>query len=340
MHQNRPSTAPVRSNSSPLRSSALSTLLDVSKRVGYLKQGKIKHQDSFVFVDGTKSGLSLERPVSKHRRRKEREDSKVVIIARKYKIIPLDATKRINFLRGGHRIPHKDTFAFIENGNEQLSSSAKTGVSKQLFSIEEYVEMSSYDMIICVEHCCNCTQHNLTTRHCEAKYVEYANLILHSISDFILEYNLNVRVGILRLPIQSIDRIGALEITLYYQTITKEIMNQIIYSKLLSNTWPSVTAIQNTVIHCLKNWDILLRNRDLDSSICTADVTIPSATLKTTTRNNMNNNNNNNSVIRHIDSSVCDTETNTLTFKWVNDARQWHPSKVKFEVCFFIKVRP
>jgi len=189
--------------------------------------------------------------------------------------------------------------------------------------------MSANDMILCVEHCCNCIQHHLTTRHCERKYLEYSNLLLHSVSDFILAYGLNIRIGILRLPIQTTDRMGALEISLTYKPSTADIIRQIVYSKLESKVWPSLLSIQNAVLNRMLSMQIQLKDNYLDSSICVEDSSFPPAYLEAKHVSSSSHN-----IMKCADSSLSDTEVNSILFKWVGDHRQWNPSRRIFEVTY------
>jgi hypothetical protein len=79
------------------------------------------------------------------------------------------------------------------------------------------------DVIVIVEHCCDCEQHcTQSLRHDAKKYVQMANDVLYSIIEFISSSSVNsssgddhypVRLFCMRTRPLTADRIGAFEVT-------------------------------------------------------------------------------------------------------------------------------
>ena len=79
------------------------------------------------------------------------------------------------------------------------------------------------DVIVIVEHCCDCEQHcTQSLRHDSKKYVQMANDVLYSIIEFISSSSVNspsgddhypVRLFCMRTKPLTPDRIGAFEVT-------------------------------------------------------------------------------------------------------------------------------
>lgn len=96
------------------------------------------------------------------------------------------------------------------------------------------------DLIITVEHCCNCEMHNMISlRHDSSKYIDTAHSILKSSAKIVHGCNLNIRLGVARLPILGHMRYGAFEVNAIYKDRNGEIHSQLLHSKLESSFWPS-----------------------------------------------------------------------------------------------------
>jgi hypothetical protein len=71
------------------------------------------------------------------------------------------------------------------------------------------------DIIVQVEHCCDCPYHNdLTLRHDQRKYISVANQAIHAIVKSLAAKKFSVRVYALRSKFTSAARVGALEISI------------------------------------------------------------------------------------------------------------------------------
>ena len=112
--------------------------------------------------------------------------------------------------------------------------------------IEEMLQIS--DMVLVIEHCCNCKVHNgLSLRHDPEKYKQNAIFFLRKFCMLLHSYSLNIRLGAICIPFSSVKRIGAFEIFLLYRNQNGSILRSILHSKLLTTKWPSVSLIEKSL---------------------------------------------------------------------------------------------
>ena len=101
------------------------------------------------------------------------------------------------------------------------------------------------DMVVMIEHCCNCSQHSgMSLRHDPKKYEQWATFFLRNLSMLLHSFRLNVRLGVLRVPFTSVSRVGAFEIFLLYRNHEGEILHSILHSKLVTTRWPSILVLE------------------------------------------------------------------------------------------------
>jgi len=111
--------------------------------------------------------------------------------------------------------------------------------------IENILQTS--DMIIFIEHCCNCASHNGSLRHDPQKYFSFANLFLCNLSMLVHSYGLNIRLGVIRSPIKSINRIGAFEVFIFYRDQQGVFHSACLHSKLATTLWPSILSMEKNM---------------------------------------------------------------------------------------------
>jgi hypothetical protein len=151
----------------------------------------------------------------------------------------LDASRRFKYM--DLRIESNDTGQLFPNEPE--------GEEFDINS-EQYYENIGYgnlkkslepgDLIISVEHCCNCDMHNMISlRHDASKYLDTAHGILKTSAKIVHGCNLNIRLGVARLPILGHMRYGAFEVNAIYKDKNGEIHCKLLHSKLESTFWPS-----------------------------------------------------------------------------------------------------
>lgn len=71
------------------------------------------------------------------------------------------------------------------------------------------------DVIICVEHCCDCHLHNdQSLRHNVSKYVQTANAVIFSLIRAMINAKLAIRLYAMRAKPMNIQRLGAFEVTI------------------------------------------------------------------------------------------------------------------------------
>lgn len=104
--------------------------------------------------------------------------------------------------------PNADFIPFLPENNASLGD----------------VNPSHLDVLIEVEHCCDCQYHNdMTLRHDPKKYIQVANNIIHGLVKAIASNNFSVRVFAMRSKITSQRRIGALEVTISARIAVPEV---------------------------------------------------------------------------------------------------------------------
>eukprot|EP01041_Mallomonas_annulata_P008702 gene8702-17983_t len=106
--------------------------------------------------------------------------------------------------------------------------------------------MEKGDLIISVEHCCDCSCHDISLRHNEMKYLDLANKTLQILTKTIHLHKLSLRVGVLLIPIITEKRLGAFEVSIRYRTHDdNDIKFENIYSKLDTLQWPKFNILRN-----------------------------------------------------------------------------------------------
>ena len=121
-----------------------------------------------------------------------------------------------------------------------------------------YTLMEENDLIISVEHCHDCSHHNISLRHDPKEYQEKALKFVKQLANEIFNGNYCVRLGICVVPAilkhnhkggneleTASNRIGAFEVQIAYKSpISKDIEIDILYSKLQTRRWPSKSVIE------------------------------------------------------------------------------------------------
>lgn len=84
------------------------------------------------------------------------------------------------------------------------------------------------DVIICVEHCCDCHLHNdQSLRHNVQKYVQTANAVLFSLITALINAKLAIRLYAMRAKPLNQNRIGAFEVTIAMRTNLPELVTDV-----------------------------------------------------------------------------------------------------------------
>jgi hypothetical protein len=116
---------------------------------------------------------------------------------------------------------------------------------------EEPYRSKRMDVIVTVEHCCDCNDHQQSTHHDAKRYVERANDVLYSIIDLISsgamvdsedENYFPVRLFCMRMKRSSPERLGAFEVT-GAVNVTPPISEQTGASKRFGKTMKQSTTI-------------------------------------------------------------------------------------------------
>ena len=103
----------------------------------------------------------------------------------------------------------------------------------------EYNRIGEGEMVVTITHCCNCRQHQQTTRHDEAKYVNCARQLAMRI-----ETNIPAAEVIVR-PVKG-RLIGAFEVQVCRQE-AGQLSKTLLHSKLVTHLWPNVENIVNKI---------------------------------------------------------------------------------------------
>lgn len=121
------------------------------------------------------------------------------------------------------------------------------------------VELNSGDMVIIVEHCCDCHKHNTTVRHDAIRYLQLGNEILKHLGNVVFTSCLNIRFGVVREPISDISRIGAFEITIVYKAHNgSQVERYELYSKLRTRMWPCVALLEKRLKDFFQSYHVPL----------------------------------------------------------------------------------
>ena len=108
--------------------------------------------------------------------------------------------------------------------------------------------IESSDFVITIEHCHECELHNsLSLRHDPNKYLNLANHYLRLISSLIHSFSLTVRLGVVRVPIISLEHVGAFEINVLYRNKEGILKVSCLHSKLKLLQWPSKSKVEDNL---------------------------------------------------------------------------------------------
>jgi hypothetical protein len=140
-----------------------------------------------------------------------------------------------------------------------------------------YEHLTTFDLLLSVEHCYRCEYHPMTLRHQSQEYVTHADSILKSMAAFIHSKVPCARLGVIRFPIHSLEckktsrefmeeknRVGACEVQIAFRSLSGDICFALLHSKLKSRKWPSTTQLENRIEHFLhrNNIDFVENPRD------------------------------------------------------------------------------
>jgi hypothetical protein len=119
-----------------------------------------------------------------------------------------------------------------------------------------YATMEESDLIISVEYCHDCKNHNMTLRHDPKEYFEKALKMAKQLANDIFNGDYCVRLGICVVPADlkahlcqpadnTASRIGAFEVQISYKSpLTHDTDIDLLYSKLQTRRWPSKSVIE------------------------------------------------------------------------------------------------
>jgi len=137
--------------------------------------------------------------------------------------------------------------------------------SKGFRHFREYENVINNEIVITIEYCTNCRQHQGSTRHDEEKYAQFANSLKREI---ITQYPV-VKVILKPLIFDQTDessesiylrsRIGAFEVQIFSKNSEGVVKRQIIFSKLRTRNWPSISKVVEDVSNYLPTSDFLVR---------------------------------------------------------------------------------
>lgn len=134
---------------------------------------------------------------------------------------------------------HSDIF-LVSGGD--CSIALEPPQSKLLQILHKSLDKS--DLVLVVEHCCNCKQHNSSLRHNQQKYVQVANDLLRQLGQHVHSRFMNIRLGVMRFPIINPTRIGAFEVYVAYRTQHGDLDFRELHSKIQSKFWPSYNILE------------------------------------------------------------------------------------------------
>jgi hypothetical protein len=123
-------------------------------------------------------------------------------------------------------------------------------------------QMESKDIVILVEHCHECTQHNsMSLRHDPKKYFDLAKMIMRETARTVHACSLNARCGVVRMPISNSARVGAFEVALLYKDNRDIFFFETIHSKLESQFWPDRDALVKRLLQFIISQKIAKHER-------------------------------------------------------------------------------
>ena len=133
----------------------------------------------------------------------------------------------------------------------------------QKFAAYKYME--NLDIVISVEHCCNCSFHAMSLRHKPAEYIAHANSVMKDLAQVAHQLHPCARVGVVRFHANITkkskesdvnSRVGALEVQVAYKNAHGEVTPELIYSKLKTRRWPSKSVIEKRLKSFMSGKDI------------------------------------------------------------------------------------
>ena len=134
-----------------------------------------------------------------------------------------------------------------------------------------YDDMDKLDIVISVEHCCNCSFHAMSLRHKPAEYITHANSVLRDLAQVAHQYHPCARVGVVRFNANITkkskesdvnSRIGALEVQVAYKNADGVVIPELIYSKLKTRRWPSKSVIEKRLRSFMSSVNIQMYEAD------------------------------------------------------------------------------
>jgi len=134
-----------------------------------------------------------------------------------------------------------------------------------------YRFMENLDIVISVEHCCNCSFHAMSLRHKPDEYVAHANTVLKDLAQTCHQFHPCARVGVVRFNANITkksresdvnSRIGALEVQVAFKNNKGVVTPELIYSKLKSRRWPSKSVLNQKLKTFLSGQDLQIYEAD------------------------------------------------------------------------------
>eukprot|EP01041_Mallomonas_annulata_P014260 gene14260-30338_t len=229
--------------------------LDISDNFGY-NDGKQEYSPK---LKQSESSPTLRRTLSPL---KMRNTNNTTITFQENNNKEMDASKRFKFLVMS---PISNSNGNYQDG--QLNRLNNTASSRDDIDYNQLLSsiMNKGDLIIFVEHCCNCSTHDSSLRHDERKYFDLANAVLRSLARVVHLHKLNIRLGVIRL-IPSEKRVGAFEVGALYRSPTSGVVFGDLHSKLETNKWPKLDPLKVKLKAFLYGAGIpILLNRDVSS---------------------------------------------------------------------------
>lgn len=163
----------------------------------------------------------------------------------------VDPTKRYDHMKLPP-VEHTDVFLNREESeHDDKNDDIPTMIRGKLLK-----SMEPSDVVIVVEHCCDCSKHRGTVRHDPFKYKSVANSITKYLAETVHSCCLNVRLGVMQYALRKSNRLGALEIYLFYKGPNGAFEMKELHSKIASNFWPSTSLMGKRLRESLSDWCI------------------------------------------------------------------------------------
>ncbi len=160
---------------------------------------------------------------------------------------------------------------------EKLNIDEKTKKNPPLKVFKEFLEINDDDVVITIEHCTNCAEHQSNTRHVEEKYYLYAKTLKQAIllrypmvkvyckpiTTTVEDFQKSIRVTRKSTDQRSliIDnyrpemRIGAFEVQIC-KKIDGQRKQELLHSKLATRVWPNIGAVLNKIAKYIPHTNI------------------------------------------------------------------------------------